>query len=99
MNFRSFLAACAAASLLALTGCATNHVYLTDGSSAAKADADRYQRAADAYRRAGNLEAGKKSQQMADEAYKRAQKKPDGFLAWLVDAAFESWLNSGLKSR
>lgn len=94
MKLRRFAAALGAAALLALSGCATNAVHLTDGSSAAKADADRYQRAADAYRRAGNLEAGKKSQQLADQAYNRSKQQPGSFLEWLVDAAFASWLNS-----
>jgi hypothetical protein len=51
--------------------------------------------AADEFRRSGVSGAATQAQARADKKYEEANRKPEGFLEWLFDVAFNSWLNSG----
>ncbi len=80
---------------MALGACASTPTIITDGRQEARAEGDQAQRTADQLRREGATGAATSAQARADRKYQEANKRPEGFLEWLVDVVFNSWLYSG----
>ena len=82
-------------SFLALSGCASNRIVITDSAANARESAATNQQIADDYRKAGASAAAGPAQSRANADTARAEKKPGSFIEWLFDIAISSWLESG----